>query len=242
LELQIETVGRMTGDIFIAALLDAFPDYEDAVLENIDAVSESYPVDCRLEYVRDNQFRGRRFVIEPYTRYFGHLYANPDGVHQTWSQLRYRLQTAALSAGVRRHAMALLTLLTGEMAAGRDHSLDAVTFSGNQVWQVVAQTVGAAALIDGLGGATWSAYALSREIPSPIARALLTHLGIPQRDQPQPFKASRTILRNGVGFAVAGSAQDGQVRVNCFDELGQTAMPLSAMSIPVAQDQEGSCS
>jgi uncharacterized protein (DUF111 family) len=240
LELQIEIGGRMTGDVFIAALLDAFPDYEAAVVESIDAVSEPYPVDCRLEYVRDNHVRGRRFIIEPYTRYFGHLLANPDEVHQTWGNLRQRLQSASLGAGVRRQAMAILTSLTREMAAGQDHSLDTVTFSSNQVWQMVTQAVGAAAVIDGLRSATWSMYAGSREIPTPIGRAILTQLEIPHRNEPQQLSPSRSILRSGAGFAAAGSAQNVYVRVNCFDGLGDGAMPGTAMGIPAARDQNSS--
>ena len=241
MELQIEIGGRMTGDVFIAALLDAFPDYEDAVVESIDAVSESYPVDCRLEYVRDIGLHGRRFIIEPYTRYFGHLLANPDEVHQTWGNLRQRLHTASLAAGVRRHAMAILTLLTREKAAGQDHSLDMVTFSSNQVWQVVTQAVGAAALIDALGRVTWSAYGMSREIPTPIGRAILTHLDISHRNEPRQLSSSRSILRSGAGFASSGSAQDAYVRVNCFDGLGEGAMPGSAATgIPAARDHKSS--
>jgi pyridinium-3,5-bisthiocarboxylic acid mononucleotide nickel chelatase len=239
LEIQIEIGGRLTGDVFIAALLDAFPDYEDAVVESIDAVSESYPVDCRLEYVRDSHLRGRRFIIEPYTRYFGHLLANPDEVHQTWATLRQRLQSAALGAGVRRHAMAILTLVTREMAAGQDHSLDTVTFSSNQVWQMVTQAVGVAAIIDGLGSVTWSAYAVGREIPTPIGRAILTHLEIPHRNEPQQL-SSRSILRSGAGFAAGGSAHEAYLRVNCFDGLREGAMPGSSAGIAAARDNKNS--
>jgi hypothetical protein len=240
LEVQIEIGGRMTGDVFIAALLDAFPDYEDAVVESIDAVSESYPVDCRLEYVRDNELRGRRFIIEPYTRYFGHLLANPDEVHQTWGNLRQRLQSASLAAGVRRHAMAILTSLTREMAAGQDQSLDTVTFSSNQVWQMVAQAVGAAAVIDALGRATWSAYTASREKPAPIGRAILNRLEISHRNEPRQLPSSRSILRSGAGFAAGGPAQDASVRVNCFDGLGEGVMPGSVTGIPAARDHKSS--
>ena len=228
MELQIEIGGRMTGDVFIAALLDAFPDYDDAVVESIDAVSESYPVDCRLEYVRDNDLRGRRFIIEPYTRYFGHLLANPDEIHQTWGSLRQRLQSASLAGGVRRHAMSILTLLTRERAAGQDHSLDTVTFSGNQVWQILTQAVGAAAVIDALGTAAWSAYAASREDLAPIGRAILTHLEISHGSEPRQLPSSRSILRSGTGFAAGGSAQDAYVRVNCFDGLSEGVMAGTA--------------
>ncbi len=238
MELQLEIVGRMPGDVFIAALLDAFPDYEEAVIGSIDAVSESYPVDCRLEAVRDHHVYGRRFIIEPYTRYFGHLCGNPDQVHQTWGNLRLRLQSASLNAGVRRHAMAILTLLAREMAAGRDHSLDGVTFSSTQAWQTATQAVGAAAVIDGVGSANWSAYAVSREILTPIGRAILIHLGAAHRNRPQPPKSSRTILLSGVGFAATASGQDAYVRVNCFEELSENAMSGSATGRTAAVDQK----
>jgi hypothetical protein len=238
LELQIEIIGRMTGDVFIAALLDAFPDYEATVVDSIDAVSESYPVDCRLEYVRDSHCCGRRFVVEPYTRYFGHLGANPDEMHHTWGNLRQRLQSASLTVGVRRHAIAILTLLTHAKAAGHDHSLDAVTFSSNQVWQMVTQAVGAAALIDAVGSAAWNTYAVSREVPAPIGRAILTHLGTSRCGEAQPPNSSRSILRSGTGFAASGSGQGALLRVNCFDELNEGAMPGSGAGVSAARDHQ----
>jgi hypothetical protein len=36
MELQLDISGRMSGDTFVAAVLDAFPDYEDAAIEAID--------------------------------------------------------------------------------------------------------------------------------------------------------------------------------------------------------------
>ena len=56
----------------------------------IDAASEAYPVDCRLHYVGENQLRGQHFIIEPYTQYFGHLYADPDEERESWGVLRQR--------------------------------------------------------------------------------------------------------------------------------------------------------
>jgi uncharacterized protein (DUF111 family) len=238
-ELHLDIAGRMTGDMFIAALLDAFPGYEEFVIEAIDAASEAYPVDCRLQYVRENHLRGQHFIIEPYTQYFGHLNADPDEERESWGVLRQRLQSANLPAGVRRHAFGVLLLMTRERAGGLDSSLDAVTFSKNEASQMIAQAVGAAAVIDSLGSATWTAFASSRYVATAIGRAILTHLGThPQYSQTRAPNFSRSILSStGVGLAGPG---DAHVRVTCFDELGAGHVPGTQAEIPTASDQQGS--
>ena len=247
MELQLDISGRMSGDMFIAAVLDAFPDYEDAAIEAIDAVSEAYPVDCRLQYVRDQQVRGRRFIVEPYTKYFGHLQADPKEERESWRALRQRLQSAQLPAGVRRHAMGILMQPTRKQVAGQDISLDAVSFVKHDAWQFMTQAVGAAALIDGLGNAKWTVRTASRDFASPLGEGILMHLGAhPHQALAPPHSnnfSAAILLRSGLGLpGPSHSAVAGEVRLNCFDELGAGDDSRAEIDHAAASDQKGSCS
>jgi pyridinium-3,5-bisthiocarboxylic acid mononucleotide nickel chelatase len=219
-ELHLEIVGKMTGSMFVAVLLDAFPDYEEAVVGAIDSVCDSYPVECRLETRREGGFHGRRFTIEPYTRYFGHLIDAPDKERESWSALRSGLQAASIAEGACRHADSILRLMARHHAAHHDLSIDAVTFPRHDAWQMLAQMVGAAVLIDGLGAAVWTAVASGREFASPVAQGILAHLGaLPAIGQPR-ITRGRSILRSGVGFsAMTGAGASDYAQLNCYDEL-----------------------
>jgi hypothetical protein len=217
-ELQLEIVGPMTGDMFVAALLDAFPDYEDAVIEAIEATCERYPVDCRLEFKRDHDLRGHRFIMEPYTRYFGHLSVQPVEEREAWSTLQAELASASLPGGVVRHANGILTLLARHRGMRQDLGLDAVTFPKNEAWIMLAQVVGAAVIIDGLGNARWTASLSEAQAAAPVGRGILAYLGaLPEQGHGRITHSRRSILLSGVGFPAPRECENCYVRINCLD-------------------------
>src|SRR5258708_38646108 len=73
LDLHLNLGGGLTGDMFIAAVLDAFPQFEQRVLAAIDAMDGPYPVACSLVAHADYEVRGHRFEIEPFDKYFGYI-------------------------------------------------------------------------------------------------------------------------------------------------------------------------
>ena len=243
MELHFDIGRRITGDMLIAALLDAFPGYENAAVEAIEAACEFYPVDCRLEFHDAGGLRGHRFVIEPYTQYFGHLHPNPHLERETWAAIRRRLLAAPLPEGVRRHALGILRLWAQRQAARHDVSLDAVSTPTVEVWQLLAHGVGAAALIDGLGAARWIVSSHDLGGPTLIARAILGYVGALPSEQPAEAAGSagagRAILRSGVGFAAPSAPDDGPVRVACFDELAARVDPSSHPVRQSASQQKG---
>jgi hypothetical protein len=230
-ELHLDIVGQMTGDMFIAALLDAFPDYEDAAIEAIDAVCGTYPVDCRLEQVRQDGMGGCRFLIEPYTRYFGHLWVEPEDPRVSWSVLHRAVLSVPLPGGVARHALGLLMPLARHQAARHDISLDAVTFPKNDAWQMLAQLVGAAVIIDGLGRVQWTASSSGHGWGTSVGNAILAYVGaLPDQTLRRSENTNRSILFSGVGFAgLKRLGVDHYLRANCFDSLGYGSDPQTAV-------------
>ncbi len=165
MDVHLDLVGGIAGDMFIAALLDAFPQHEPRVSRAIEIMSGSMPVQCSLTDHGDAMLRGRRFEVAPApwqpvsgirgALATGHRDAGHE--HTTWRSIRTRLGEAPLPPGVRTHALSIFQLLADAEAFVHGVGADQVTFHEVGAWDSIA--VGAAALIDALGPARWSASA-----------------------------------------------------------------------------------
>jgi uncharacterized protein (DUF111 family) len=96
MQIHLDPVGGIAGDMFIAALLDAFPAEAPGVVAAIGAVLPGLPVALRPH--RDAVLAGSRFTVT----------AEPGGGHGhiAWAAIRARLAAAPLAPAVRRHLRA----------------------------------------------------------------------------------------------------------------------------------------
>src|ERR1700761_2989003 len=128
LQIHLDALGGVAGDMFLAAMLDAFPDLEAGVLASIAAVLGE-EARCRLVEHNDGVFRGRRFLVEGADEHHddhhdhGHHHHGHDHHHdhhhhrhhhephdhRDWTVIRAQLEAAPLDAEVRRHAIAIFT-------------------------------------------------------------------------------------------------------------------------------------
>jgi uncharacterized protein (TIGR00299 family) protein len=157
LHIHLDPVGGVAGDMFIAAVLDAFPDLAGGMVASIRAAGLPPALDIHLATRRDHALTGRRFSIdEP-----GETPAGAYHRHRTFRDLRQALQTSALPGAVCSGAVAMFTLLAE--AEGRVHgtAVDDVSFHELGAWDSIADIVGAAHLIDALQ-ASWSVGPLPR--------------------------------------------------------------------------------
>ena len=63
MEIHLDLVGGLAGDMFIAALLDAWPAHEARVRQAIDATRGSCGVSCALVRHADHMLHGSRFEV-----------------------------------------------------------------------------------------------------------------------------------------------------------------------------------
>ena len=63
MQIQLDALGGVAGDMFVAAMLDAFPAWEAGALASIAAVLGE-EARCGLVEHNDGVFRGRRFLVE----------------------------------------------------------------------------------------------------------------------------------------------------------------------------------
>ena len=150
MHIHLDAVGGVAGDMFIAAVVDAFPHLREGMLDAIRAAGLPTGIVCRLEAHQDHALTGSRFVVEESEhRSGGHE-------HRDFADIRRQLLAAKISPGVARHAIGIFTLLAE--VEGQVHGVepDAVSFHEVGAWDSIADIVGAAFLIDALGARSWS--------------------------------------------------------------------------------------
>jgi len=233
LDLHLNLGGGLTGDVFIAAVLDAFPQFEQRVIAAIDALDAPYPVACSLVAHANYEVRGHRFEIEPFDKYFGYIPFAFSQERASWELVRERLIAADIKAGVRAHATRIFELLArAESAVWGVASYEMPFEVGG--WNSIAQVMGAAALIDALEPARWTASPIAPgEVVTLTGAAIVDHLfqGGPPRSRAQ-LPRVRNLVRSGTGFG----SHDRCLRLLCFEEGDEALMGLdeSAQAPPRA--------
>jgi uncharacterized protein (TIGR00299 family) protein len=169
MQIHLDAVGGIAGDMFIAAVLDAFPDLRDGMIEAIRASGLPADVGLRIDDHADHALTGLRFTVEE----AHHLHA-PEHKHTPFHEIRSMLERAPLDADVRAHAVGIFTRVAE--AEGKVHGLstDEVSFHELGEWDSIADIVGAAFLISSLD-AQWSVSSL----PQGRGRVKTAHGNLP---------------------------------------------------------------
>ncbi len=166
MEIHLDLVGGLAGDMFIAALLDAYPQHESTVVQAIASVSGD-GVTCSLELHRDNVLQGRSFRVRKAVS-GGSPMNKIAHEHATWADIRSRIERAALPETVRTHALAIFGLLADAEAAVHGVPPDKIEFHEVGAWDSLADIIGAATLIATLGASQWTTS------PAPLGAGLVS--------------------------------------------------------------------
>jgi uncharacterized protein (TIGR00299 family) protein len=158
MHIHLDAVGGVAGDMFIAAVLDAFPDLRDGMLAAIRAAGLPPDVHVGFAEHQDHALTGLRFrVIEP--RAAELLVAAHHHPHTPFADIRAHLQACALTPAVRNRAIGIFSVLAQAEAKVHGKTVDTVSFHELGEWDSIADIVGAAFLIDALA-ASWSVSSL----------------------------------------------------------------------------------
>ncbi|MCP4695268.1 MAG: LarC family nickel insertion protein [Gammaproteobacteria bacterium] len=148
--IHLDPLGGVAGDMFISALLDAWPEQEKDMTAAIRQAGLPENIELKTLPHRDHAFRGLRFHV------------NGDGghghSHVHFREIRARLKKLPSGVGVR--ALAIYELLAD--AEGKVHgtSPEEVAFHEAGAWDSIADVAGAAFLINALNPEGWSCEAL----------------------------------------------------------------------------------
>ncbi len=178
MHIQLDAIGGVAGDMFAAAMLDAFPDLETGVRAAVAALA---PVQCRLVAHNDGVLQGRRFLVAldgvPATppqhrrdhgdhghddhhhhddgHHHHHSHADTHG-HRPWADIRADLRAAALEPAVGETAISIFEGLAQAEAQVHGIGVEAVAFHEVGAWDSIADIVAAAHLIVHCGATSWS--------------------------------------------------------------------------------------
>ncbi len=152
MHVHLDAVGGAAGDMFAAAMVDARPDYAEAVEAAVQALGLGDRVSIAFETHSDGVLCGRRFrVTSP-----APPHATPADVVREW------VARASLARAVRIRALDILALLIEAEAGVHGIPETAVSFHELGGLDTPVDLVAAAALIEAAGSPSWSCGALPR--------------------------------------------------------------------------------
>jgi len=178
MHIHLDPAGGIAGDMFAAALLDAFPEHAAGAIKAACALA---PVQCRVAAHRDATLAGSRFVVDERGQNRGHH-------HVHWADIRASIAGSALPEAVRAHAIGIFAHLAEAEARVHGIAADDVAFHEVGAADSIADILAAAWLIDALGAVTWSVASLPLgsgmvrtahgllPVPAPATVLLLEHL------------------------------------------------------------------
>jgi len=143
--IHLDPVGGIAGDMFVAAMADAFPERVEGLLAELRKLAPS-PLGEFVPH-SDGFLRGRRFSVKEAPHHHAH-------VHH--ADIQDRLRKAGLDAGVLRHALALFDRLAQAEAEVHGVSPDQVEFHEVGADDSIADFVAAAYFIASLAPTRWT--------------------------------------------------------------------------------------
>lgn len=166
--LHLDPVGGISGDMFVAAMVDAWPNLKDGTLAAIRAAGLPQSVDLKVLPQKDHALTGTRFEVN-----------TPDEAEPLeplpFKALCGRLKGSDLLPGTRARAIDIFSRLATAEAKVHGVEKEEVTFHEVGAWDSIADIVGAAHLIESMGAARWSVNSL----PLGAGRVKTAHGNLP---------------------------------------------------------------
>ena len=189
MHIHLDLVGGLSGDMFVSAMLDYYPEGKSA-LSNlmIDAgFSDLVSLDC--ESHNDGLLKGTRFYVR----------ADKEAhSHRQYSDIRKILDHAEMDSSIRDTALGIFEIIAIAEAEIHGKELDKISFHEVGAWDSIADIVCAAYLITQIGVTSWSISSI------PIGRGQVrTAHGM----LPVPAPATASILK---GFSFFDDGFDGE--------------------------------
>jgi uncharacterized protein (TIGR00299 family) protein len=217
LAIHLDLVGGLAGDMFVAAIVDALPELEPAVLAAVRTLQPQGAPPAEFGTTASGGLRARRFGLA----------AKPSrssgaSSGSAYRDLRREIEASALAEATRRHALAILALLGHAEAKVHGTAIDEVHFHELADWDSLLDVVAAGCIAGRLEGANWTASTLPLgggavrtahgylPVPAPATAALM--IGYPWRadgiggERVTPTGAA--ILRHLVPAERCGSARE----------------------------------
>ena len=187
MNIHLDPLGGWSGDMFVAAMLGAFPDLWPAVEAAVASLDLGPGADCSLVQHGDGTLTGRRFLVAAETPSKAHSRhdhdvhhhdrhhhhdqhhhhgdhrhtdeARPHG-HRSWSGIREMLAHSKLDRVTKQHAIGIFRLLAEAEAEVHGVAEDDVSFHEVGAVDSIVDIVASAEIIARLGAVAWSSSPL----------------------------------------------------------------------------------
>jgi uncharacterized protein (TIGR00299 family) protein len=186
MRIRLDPVGGIAGDMFVAAILDTFPELIEPTLVTISGVGLPEGMRVTLESHRDGVFVGRRLKITE-----SNIASDRDHQHRTFQDVVDHLTGCSLEPTIREHSLDIFTLLAHAEAEVHGKRPEEVTFHEIGSWDSIVDIVAAAAVIGALPQAIWD----TGPVPIGQGRVETQHGWLPL-----PSPAATVLLRDFVCF------------------------------------------
>lgn len=156
MHIHLDPLGGIAGDMFVASLLDAWPEHAESTIAAVRAAGLGDDVELTHLAFHDDILTGSRFAVG----HGGQSRYGPEGSsgheHVHWSNLRDRLAAGALPPGVSDRAITIFALLAEAESDVHGVPVEEATFHEVGAWDSIADIVAAAYLIETIGAERWS--------------------------------------------------------------------------------------
>lgn len=153
MHIHLDLVGGLSGDMFIGAILDCFPDLAESLSQRLVDAGFRDLVALTIEPAGDGTLTGTRFTVSADRDAQGHD-------HRHYSDIKEILAASSLDEPTRRAALAVFRILADAEATVHGKRLDDVAFHEVGAWDSIADIVCAASLISAIDASGWSVSAL----------------------------------------------------------------------------------
>ncbi|MCC7273112.1 MAG: LarC family nickel insertion protein [Alphaproteobacteria bacterium] len=230
MHIHLDPVGGIAGDMFAAALLDAWPEHGPPLLAALATLALPAGVAARIAPFGDGVLRGVRFDVAPPAAadQHAHHHHGHHHDHRAIREIRAMLAASPLPRPVAERAQAIFAILAE--AEGRVHGVaaDDVTFHEVGAWDSIVDIVAAAFLIDRVGAGSWSVAPL----PLGSGRVRTAH-----GELPVPPPAVALLLE---GFVVLDDGRAGERVTPTGAAILRHLAPAAAVPrIPLRQGRVG---
>lgn len=197
MHVHLDPLGGVAGDMFVAAMLDAWPDLAKSTIASVRAAGFGDEIGVAHLRHDDGVLTGSRFDVRGPKEALGKQNGRAHHHHHThWADLRASLEGGALADSVKTHALGIFTELAKAEAAVHGKDIETVAFHEVGNWDSIADIVAAAALLDTLAIESWSIGSLPigsgrvdtahGELPVPAPATVLLLKGFAFHDDGRP--------------------------------------------------------
>ncbi len=162
MHIHLDAVGGISGNMFIGALLDVFPEQVAALSQQLELAGFSDLVALQSNSHNDGILTGTFFNVSPSHKNHSGEHKH-EHEHRAYALIRETLKSSSLDSSVKKHALGIFQYLAEAEASVHGTEVDDVQFHEVGAWDSIADVVCSAYLIERAAkkeSCTWSVSAL----------------------------------------------------------------------------------